>query len=44
VKDWVAMLYFQLKGHELKNRFRWLRWWIWRRHDRIKLHWVDVDV
>ena len=30
VKNWVAMLFFQLKGYELKNRFRWLRWWIWQ--------------
>ena len=30
VKDWVAMLYFQLKRYKLQNRFRWLRWWIWR--------------
>jgi len=30
VKDWVAILYFQPKGCKLKNRFRWLRWWIWQ--------------
>jgi len=26
----IAMLYFQLKGYELKNRFKGLRWWIWQ--------------
>ena len=26
----IAMLYFQLQGYELKNRFRLFRWWIWQ--------------
>jgi len=28
VKDWVTLIYFQLKGTSWKNRFRWFRWWI----------------
>jgi len=24
------MFYFQLKGNEMKNRFRWVRWWTWQ--------------
>jgi len=32
--------------HELKNRFRLIRWWICNRHAnrRIKLHWGDDDI
>jgi len=34
-----------IERHELKNRFRWFRWWIGSRDDngRIKLHWGDDD-
>jgi len=39
------MLYFQLKGYELKNRFRWLRWWIWQStHDTYRpQRWRQVN-
>ena len=30
VKDWVRLLYFQLKRYELKIRSRRFRWWIWQ--------------
>jgi len=35
-----------VERYELKNRFRWFRWWIYIRHynRRIKFHWGDDDI
>jgi len=35
-----------VERYELKNKFKWFRWWIDIRHDnrRIKFHWGDDDI
>jgi len=33
-----------VERYELKNRFRWFRWWIWQSTWRIRLRLGDGDI